>query len=77
MKFTFFKKVKIIVNKGRGQIDHSAVIDALVEAWEELEDAINSLDEESQNQIRDYFNSVIEDENDLGDILFGDSESFD
>ena len=38
--------------------------------------AIENLDEEDADAIKDYFNDFIEDEDDLGDILFDSATNF-
>ena len=77
-----FKKIskttKIRPKKnGRGCVDSAAVVDALVEAWDDLIAAIDSLPQEEQDAIKLHFNGLIDGEDDLGDCLFGTAEDFD
>ena len=49
---------------------------ALKDYWQELQNAIGELPEEEQTAFKDHFNNVVEGEPNLGDILFGDYDSF-
>ena len=60
---------------GRGGLNPEVIFDAVKESWEELQDALDALGDEEQQAVKDYFNSLIEDQDDLGDILFGDDNS--
>ena len=63
--------------KGRGgNPDAYALKGELVGAWEQWEDKIEELSKEEQEQIKTKYNSFIDGEDDLGDILFGDSIIF-
>ena len=63
--------------KGRGGTpDAYALKGELVGAWEQWEDKIEELSKEEQEQIKTKYNSFIDGEDDLGDILFGDSIIF-
>ena len=60
---------------GRGNTsDPNVVCDALYEAWDELRTAIEALPETERDALKSHFNDLIEDEDDLGDHLFGDME---
>ena len=48
------------------------VIEALYDNWDEIQGAL----EEQRYEIIDHFNGLIEGEDDLGEILFGDKEDF-
>ena len=69
-------KVKAKTKSGRGSVDPAAIIDAVCGAWKDLQNAINTMNPEEQDELRSHFNQLIEDECDLGDILFGSSEDF-
>ena len=69
-------KVKARCKPGRGSVDASAVVEAMCNTWEDLKAAIDSLEEEEKEQLKEHFNSLIEDENTLGDILFGSVDDF-
>ena len=70
-------KVKAKAKSGRGSVDASAVVDAMMTTWDDLQNAIGNLSEEEQQQLKDHFNGFIDGEDDLGDILFGTAEDFD
>ena len=70
-------RVKAKAKSGRGSIDANAVVEAMMTAWDDLKSAIAGLPENEQQELRDHFNNFIEDEDDLGDILFGDADAFD
>ncbi len=73
-----FKKlnVKAKSKNGRGSLDAAAIEDAVKESWDDLSEAIRNLDDDEQERLKNHFNSLAEDENDLGDILFGDQADF-
>ena len=70
-------KIKAKTTGGRGSVNFATVVEAMMEVWDELKEAIEDLPEEEQKALRDYFNNFIENEDDLGDILFGTPENFD
>ena len=72
-------RVKAKAKSGRGQIDPGAVVEAMIdeENWKALRDAIERLPEEEQDALRDHFNEFLDEQDDLGDILFGDNDDFD
>ena len=70
-------KVSAKVKSGRGSADATAVVEAMMDAWEDLQEAINKLSEEEKKEIEDHFNTFIDGEDDLGSILFGSAEDFD
>ena len=70
-------KVSAKVKSGRGSADATAVVEAMMDAWEDLQEAINKLSEEEKKEIEDHFNGFIDGEDDLGSILFGSAEDFD
>ena len=69
-------KVKARIHTGRGTIDAVVVMNALKDYWGELQAAIESLPSEEQDAFKDHFNTCIEGEQGLGDILFGSYDSF-
>ena len=69
-------KVKARCKAGRGSIDAVAVIDAVVNTWGDLRNAIDELKPEEKDQLREHFNNLIDDETDLGEILFGTADDF-
>ena len=70
-------KVKAKSKSGRGEVNASAVVDAMRESWSDLQEAIGKLDTSAQDALRAHFNELIEGEEDLGDILFGTADEFD
>merc|ERR1712232_163286 len=60
----------------RGAEDASAILDIIVENWDEIQELIEELDINDAKEYQDHFNSLIENEDDLGDILFGTVEDF-
>ena len=69
-------KVKARCKAGRGSVNAEAVIEAMENTWGDLRAAIDALEEEEQHQLKDHFNNLIEDHDNLGDILFGDADDF-
>ena len=49
-------KVQVKPKEGRGQVDPASVIDSVMEAWDELSEAIGALPEDDQSALREYFN---------------------
>ena len=62
---------------GRGDYDSTAVVDALTDSWGDLQEALDKLPDDEVEALKAHFNSCIEDEDDLGDHLFGESDAFD
>ena len=56
---------------GRGGKDKNLVIECLKDSWDDFQEKINDMSEEHQEAYREYFNELIEEEEDLGDTLFG------
>ena len=69
-------KIKAKCAKGRGSIDAVSVIEAMTSTWEELQAAISGLSQDEQKELEDHFNQLVEDESDLGTILFGTADDF-
>ena len=69
-------KVKAKAKSGRGSVDAAACIDAVKNTWGDLQAAIATMSENEKDQLKDHFNGLIEDECDLGDILFGSADDF-
>ena len=61
---------------GRGFTDPPSVIDCMKDEWEGLNQALNELPEGEQAAMKDHFNELIEDQGELGDLLFGEWEDF-
>ena len=62
--------------KGRGSRDAAAILDILIEDWEEFQSGLNNLDPEDIDKIKVHFNTFIEGEDELGDMLFGSDDDF-
>ena len=71
-----FLKVKMTARGARGSVDPQGVYETIKENWDALQEELDKLEDEQKNQIRDHFNSIIESEDDLGDILFGEIDDF-
>ena len=71
-------KISVKTKSGRGFNDATAaeVIECLVDVWDDFKEALDGLDEADSDSIKDHFNNYIEDEEDLGDIMFGAAEDF-
>ena len=70
-------KVNAKVKSGRGSADAAAVVDALTEVWGEVQTALSKLSDGERDDIKKHFNEYVENEDDLGDSLFGSAEDFD
>ena len=74
-----FRQIKVKTKKidaGRGCIDPRQIVDAMAQVWDEITTTIGSLDEETQDDLKNWYNNLIEDEDDLGEILFGTVDQF-
>ena len=69
------KIVKATCRPGRGTIDSAAIKDAMTNSWNELEENREEIEENEKNEIKAHFNALDEDVN-LGDLLFGDCDDF-
>merc|ERR1712010_321727 len=70
-------RLAVKAKSGRGRADPAAVIDACHSNWSMIHDALTSVGPEDEKAIREYFNTLVDDEDDLGDILFGeDADDF-
>ena len=70
-------KVKERSKKDRAGVDSSDVIDAVLNTWGKFQERINAMGAEDKQELREHFNNFIEDEDDLGDALFGTADDFD
>ena len=48
--------------------------ETLQENWDDLQNQLNGLEEAEKDMIKEHFNNLIADEEDLGNILFGSVE---
>ena len=76
-----FKKFSLRINvkpkTTRGATDDpAAVLEAMVEAWDDLQEAVSGLGDDDATQMKDFFNELNPDVGTLGDILFGDADEF-
>ena len=69
------KKIKAKARAGRGSLDAQAIEEALIGAWEALQDELDEQEEAVQDQIKAHFNNFNACGN-LGDLLFGDASDF-
>ena len=70
-------RIQASVKQGRGMgTDPNDIIEAIVESWDELQEGLEGLPEQEQEEIKEYFNTAIEGEDDLGEMFFGDSQDF-
>ena len=70
------KTIKAKARAGRGSLDAQAIEEALLGAWEALQDELDEQDESVQDQIKAHFNNFNADAGNLGDLLFGDADEF-
>ena len=61
---------------GRGFKDAKTIMDTVMENWDDLIEELEKLDPEDQNAIKVHFNGLVNDEGDLGDLLFGEMSDF-
>ena len=67
---------KILKSKGaRGVEDAEKILDGIIDEWESLNDELTSLPDDEQTNLKAHFNELI-DGKELGDVLFGDCDSF-
>ena len=70
-KFTEYGvKIKIDDTRAVGE-DPGQILEAMSEVWDELQEKLDGMPEKKKEKLLEHFNSVIEGEDDLGDILFG------
>ena len=66
-------KIGVKAREGRGKAEASTVIDACHSNFRMIQDTLKEqLSDDERGTATDYFNELIEGEDDLGDILFGD-----
>ena len=68
---TIRKRIKPKSGRGTGDI-----LDVVIEEWDILQEELKTLTEEEKNLIQKQLNELIEGEDDLGSILFGEKEEF-
>ena len=68
--------IKAKAKTGRGTLSSKVIITAMKDYWKELQEELEKLPQDEQNEFKDHFNGLIDDEEDLGDILFGNYETF-
>jgi len=56
--------------------DPNDIVDAFEPKWDDLAEKLENDDSGLKDEMKDFFNKLIPGEEDLGDILFGDFESF-
>ena len=67
---------KILKSKGaRGIEDAEKILDGIVEEWDSLNEELTSLPDDEQTNLKSHFNELI-DGKELGEILFGDCDTF-
>ena len=67
-------KVKCRMRGARGTADANSIFRVVIESWKDLHEATSNLSPEEQQAVKDHFNNLIDGEDDLGDILFGDDQ---
>ena len=65
-------KFKIRPQSKRGSCDPNAVIEALQQNWDDFQQQLSQVSDEESEEIKQYFNELLEDDNELGDKLFHD-----
>ena len=48
----------------------------MTDEWEQLQGALTALGESTQNEIKEYFNEILDDYDEIGDLLFGEVNDF-
>ena len=48
----------------------------MTDEWEQLQGALTALGESTQNEIKEYFNEILDDYDEIGDLLFGEVSDF-
>ena len=71
-----FKSPKIRITKSRGEIDPIAVLEAILDNWDDITTATSALEENDANQVKNLINEMFPEHEQLGDILFGEKEDF-
>ena len=62
-KIKMVTKVKVPKGTTRGMASDEEIVECLVEdSWEDLQNAIDAMDEADQNEFKEYFNGIIKDE---------------
>ena len=69
-------RIKAKSTSCRGTIDQTIIFEALENHWPELQQALEQLPQDEKDAFREHFNNAIEGEDDLGEILFQDHETF-
>ena len=65
------------LKQGRGSLDNAAVWQAVVDNWDDLQEQFEEKEEAEKEEMKEHFNEFIDGEDDLGDVLFEDAETFD
>ena len=70
-------KVKAKAKSGRGSVDAAAIVEAVCDCWDDLQEAIKGMSDEEQAELKKHFNDFGDDldADGLGDVLFGDDSS--
>ena len=69
-------KIKMKPTLGRGVIDQTVIFDAMQNHWADLQESLEALPAEERTEFENHFNSVVEDADDLGSLLFADHAQF-
>ena len=64
------------MKEGRGIEDPESVIETMRDDWDGLVGELQSLPENEKEKIKEHFNSLIDEFDNLGEILFGDIDDF-
>ena len=70
-------RIKAKCRPGRGDVDTRAIIKDVIDNWDDIQSQLKTdYSEQEQQVIRDHFNNLLEDHNDLGDAIFGTKDDF-
>ena len=61
---------------GRGFENPKTIIESILEDWDSLQNELTKLPEEEQDALKEHFNGIIEEKDNLGDLFFGDCSDF-
>ena len=76
---TFELKFPIKITKkgeSRGQLNSEEIIEAICGDWEELTKELGKFGADEREQLKDHFNSLLDNHDNLGEALCGDLDDF-
>ena len=58
---------RLHIKQGRGRVDDDSIIDAIQSGWDGIQGNLLALTDDQQEAVKEMFNTLIEDEEDLGE----------